>query len=138
MVIFYVEISFQEMDSAFGAAHLMFAMNNLTHDLNGFIRKKHPEAKKMNFKGCCHYILDNLKDFFKPQDIQRKKIEISRALQISEAIWNWDLDLYYFVPHVDCLCSLALTLGNRQKAREIRYFKCNGESVYDACYRFYY
>jgi hypothetical protein len=125
------------MDSACGTAHLMFAMNNLTYDLNGFIRKKHPEAKKMNFKGCCHYILDNLKDFFKPQDIKRKKTEISGALHISEVIWSCDLDLFYFVPYVDCLCCLALTVGNRQTAREIRYFKCNGESVYDACCRFY-
>jgi hypothetical protein len=114
----------------YGSAHLQFGMHRLTPALNKFIKKQYPEQKHMNFLKCCNHILNNLDQFFRNEDIAKKKKLFSRALQIAEEVLNQRSSLQFFVQHVDCLCLLALTIGRKDLSKKIRAFQCGGISLY--------
>ena len=114
----------------YGSAHLQFGMHRLTPALNKFIKKQFPEQKHMTFLKCCHHILINLNQFFRTEDLVKKRKLFSRALQIAEEVWSQRSSLQFFLKHVDCLCMVALTIGLKDIGKKIRAFQCGGSYLY--------
>jgi hypothetical protein len=117
----------------YASAHLQFSIHLISPFLNEFIKKKFPEMKEMNYQSCCRFIYTNARDFFKPEEANRKRKRFFKALQLVKEVGNTKLNLKNFAAYIDCLCTVAITLQRRDVKYEIHIFETNDVWPYAYC-----